>query len=254
MPKCEHCGKEVVLPYECSFCGHYFCVEHRLPENHNCPNLPPKTPLGPWKLESPQTELPKEEKTTSEGEFHFIKESAKEQEVEKPKPKGKLKYIIPIFCIILVLVSFTSYSFGYNNGSNSSFNTGYELGYTQGIIDGAGTSYNIREPTYHEMLNFIASDGTDKKQYSESYTCFNFAADVKNNAFKARFKCGFVYIKFPDSAHSIVCFNTTDHGLIFIEPQSDEIVTLTIGQPYWDRTKYLPPDYNDTILSFTIIW
>ncbi|MGB9914106.1 MAG: hypothetical protein ACPLIG_01735 [Candidatus Bathyarchaeales archaeon] len=41
---------------------------------------------------------------------------------------------------------------------------------------------------------------------------------------------------------------------IFIEPQTDEIVTLTVGQPYWDRTRYSAPDYNDTIVYYDIIW
>jgi len=48
MPKCERCQKEVELPFKCNFCGHYFCLEHRLPENHNCPNAPPRTPLGSY--------------------------------------------------------------------------------------------------------------------------------------------------------------------------------------------------------------
>jgi len=39
MAKCYFCGKEVALPYKCKFCGHYFCVEHHLPENHNCQAL-----------------------------------------------------------------------------------------------------------------------------------------------------------------------------------------------------------------------
>lgn len=262
MVKCEYCGKEVVLPYECKFCGGHFCVEHRLPENHNCPNLPPKTPPGPLKIA--------EERTASEGELHFIKENAEKREAEKPKPKRKLKYIAPIFCILLILVSYASYSFGYNNGYAVSFNigydlgyddgyfdgnlTGYEMGYTEGVIDGAGRGYNIRDPTCREMLNFIASDRTNENEYSENYTCFHFTADVKSHAFQAGYRCGFVYILFPDDAHAIVCFNTTDQGLIFIEPQSDEIVTLAIGQPYWNRTEYLPPDYNDTVISFTVIW
>jgi len=49
MPKCEYCGKEVELPFKCNFCGNYFCLEHRLPENHNCPDAPPRTPLGSYK-------------------------------------------------------------------------------------------------------------------------------------------------------------------------------------------------------------
>ena len=61
-------------------------------------------------------------------------------------------------------------------------------------------------------------------------------------------------IEFKEGAHAIVCFNTVDDGLMFIEPQSDDIMTLTIGEPYWDRTIYEPPEYDDTIVSFDIIW
>ena len=43
MPVCEQCGKEVVLPFTCAYCGVNYCAEHRLPENHNCTRRP-KTP------------------------------------------------------------------------------------------------------------------------------------------------------------------------------------------------------------------
>lgn len=46
MSKCEFCGAEVEFPFECSYCGKHFCKAHRLLENHNCPNAPPRTPLG----------------------------------------------------------------------------------------------------------------------------------------------------------------------------------------------------------------
>jgi len=39
MVKCAVCGKEVLMPFKCSYCGEYFCAEHRLPEKHNCPGL-----------------------------------------------------------------------------------------------------------------------------------------------------------------------------------------------------------------------
>ncbi|MGB8780326.1 MAG: AN1-type zinc finger domain-containing protein [Candidatus Bathyarchaeia archaeon] len=38
--KCEQCGKEVVLPFTCTYCGKVFCDEHRLPESHECNKLP----------------------------------------------------------------------------------------------------------------------------------------------------------------------------------------------------------------------
>lgn len=37
--KCAVCGKEELLPFKCSYCGEYFCAEHRLPEKHSCPGL-----------------------------------------------------------------------------------------------------------------------------------------------------------------------------------------------------------------------
>ena len=48
MPDCEYCGKVVELPFRCNFCRGYFCMEHRLPENHDCPAAPPRTPLGSY--------------------------------------------------------------------------------------------------------------------------------------------------------------------------------------------------------------
>jgi len=35
--KCQHCEQDVALPFKCPFCNQYFCSEHRLPENHACP-------------------------------------------------------------------------------------------------------------------------------------------------------------------------------------------------------------------------
>ena len=117
----------------------------------------------------------------------------------------------------------------------------------------------LRDPNYEEALLFITSDKTDQSRYDKSnYTCVNFATDFKNNALKAGYRCGYVIIYFPGTnsvtSHALNCFNTTDHGLIFIEPQKDDVVQLILGKPYWNRTKYGTPNYNDTILNFTISW
>lgn len=39
MVRCEICGKESYMPFRCSYCGGYFCYEHRLPEAHNCTGI-----------------------------------------------------------------------------------------------------------------------------------------------------------------------------------------------------------------------
>jgi Zn-dependent protease len=30
------CGVDVDMPFRCNYCEHYYCPEHRLPENHDC--------------------------------------------------------------------------------------------------------------------------------------------------------------------------------------------------------------------------
>jgi Zn-dependent protease len=37
--KCQKCGQETFLPFQCAYCGGQFCTAHRLPENHACPKI-----------------------------------------------------------------------------------------------------------------------------------------------------------------------------------------------------------------------
>jgi Zn-dependent protease len=37
--KCEKCGVETYIPFECPYCGGRFCSVHRLPEKHDCPGV-----------------------------------------------------------------------------------------------------------------------------------------------------------------------------------------------------------------------
>ncbi|MEM3666697.1 MAG: AN1-type zinc finger domain-containing protein [Candidatus Bathyarchaeia archaeon] len=57
--KCQKCGQETFLPFKCPYCGNYFCVEHRLPENHECPRI--EQALIP-KEEAPPA-IPRKERT-----------------------------------------------------------------------------------------------------------------------------------------------------------------------------------------------
>jgi cell division protein FtsL len=133
--------------------------------------------------------------------------------------------------------------------------------YNEGFDDGKAASYNetvvdyVRDPTYAEALDFIFSDQTDKNDYLDDYICMNFASDFKKNAYEAGFRAGCVYIAFPERYHhGIACFNTVDNGLIFVETQTDEIVTLAIGEVYYNRATYGPPYFDDTIVHYVIIW
>ncbi len=127
-------------------------------------------------------------------------------------------------------------------------------GYINGLVDGAGSGFTIRDPTYNEVLSFVASDDTDKERYimtsngGYAYNCFNYCHDFLENAFGQGLKAGFVYVEFEVGAHAIVCFDTVDKGLVYVEPQNDLIVNLTVGEAY-DFV-----EAPNTIERFTIIW
>jgi hypothetical protein len=125
-----------------------------------------------------------------------------------------------------------------------SYQIGYDAGYDQGVEDGAGSGWNIRDPTYAEAIAFVNSDRTNENEYTDDYVCYDFTADFNTNAFQMGYRCGFVYIEFSKTAHAITCFNTTDSGLIYIEPQTDEIVDVSVGQLYLDKV----------IVKMGIIW
>jgi len=118
----------------------------------------------------------------------------------------------------------------------------------------SGTS--LRKPTILEAQQFVASDKTDSHPYVKgSYTCANFAADFRSNAIRAGYECGCVFVYFPDnSSHELNCFNTADEGLVFVEPQLDKFVNVTVGKSYQiGDIRALAVD-NDTVLRYYIDW
>lgn len=48
--KCQYCGNDVILPFKCSYCGGFFCAEHRIPETHACPEA--------WRAKAPREAPP----------------------------------------------------------------------------------------------------------------------------------------------------------------------------------------------------
>jgi len=135
------------------------------------------------------------------------------------------------------------------------YEQGYSAGYIEGVKDGAGSGYTIRDPTYAEMIAFLAADNTDKNVYdSDTYNCYDYTRDVCANAFEQGYRAGFVYLYFKESAHALICFNTVDQGLIYIEPQYDAIVNVDVGIRYWADVPGVRSPFDDTIIRFGIIW
>jgi len=163
---------------------------------------------------------------------------------------GLMKKLVTVLLVFIVLFGCV---FVY--AVHVKYEKGYSDGYIEGAIVGAGSGYNIRDPTYAEVMAFIAADQTDKKVYdADTYNCYDYTKDVCDNAVAQGYRIGFVYIYFKESAHALVCFNTVDMGLVFVEPQYDEIVNVTVGSRYWDNVQGVRSPFDDTIVRFGIIW
>ena len=158
---------------------------------------------------------------------------------------------ILITLIIVLLIAVSGY-LGYYYGDDM----GYDEGYAAGCIQGAGTGYTLRNPTYQEAMDFLATDRTDENEYLEGiYTCSDFATDFNNNAEAAGLRCAYIYIEYTgDTGHSIVAFDTVDRGMIFIEPQFDKVVELEEGMHYAAENGFKEPDYEDVVRRFSIAW
>ena len=120
----------------------------------------------------------------------------------------------------------------------------------------------LGDTTYAGMLAFLAADKTDQNTYvNNTYNCVNFSADVIANAAKQYIRCAFINIDFPGTTgHAILAFNTTDRGMVYVEPQTDDIVNLRAGTHYWASVipthgfSYSTPSYDDTVSRFVVVW
>jgi hypothetical protein len=90
-------------------------------------------------------------------------------------------------------------------------------------------------PTFEQVQRFVEEDTTDKHVYSlDSYVCADYARDFHENAEKAGLSCRFIEINFEgrQTGHAIDCFYTTDQGVIYVEPETDEIINIKTGEWY----------------------
>lgn len=137
-----------------------------------------------------------------------------------------------------------------------------ELADTQAKLSAIETgAFHLHNPTLGEALDFLEDDRTDSHDYiDDEYVCSHFASEVNNNAEDDGIRCAFVDIRFPDSAHAIIAFETVDEGIVYFDPISDEWVRPAVGRNYWKCIepkagyKYEKPPFDDTILDIVIIW
>jgi hypothetical protein len=164
-------------------------------------------------------------------------------------------------------VAYISYIYGYSIGQQAGFNEAYNQGQVKGYTAGFKEGYNSialeqntkkihHNPTYQEMKQFLVQDRTDSKKYvKDLFNCTDFTAEVVNNAEVRGIRCGMVDLFFPEGyGHTIVAFETTDKGLVFVEPQFDMEVQLIVGKSYSLTNEFSSPGNDDTIKRYLIVW
>jgi len=149
-----------------------------------------------------------------------------------------------------------AYSQGKDEGYQAGYKSGYQAGYKPSQEQKTSDGYTLQNPTYQEVRTFIAQDPTNANTYSEDkYVCVDFAAAVNNNAEAKGIRCAVVDIFYPDGyGHTIVAFDTTDRGLIYIEPQFDQEVKLEVGSSYSQINNFTAPPRDDTIKRYLVVW
>jgi hypothetical protein len=95
----------------------------------------------------------------------------------------------------------------------------------------------IKTPTLQILKDFIKEDDTDKIPYVEwKFECTDFSYRFMMNFMKKGYFSCVAYVESEDRAHAIVVVNTTDAGIVYVEPQYDKIIyDLEVGDNYCEK-------------------
>jgi hypothetical protein len=92
--------------------------------------------------------------------------------------------------------------------------------------------------SWKDLVSFITEDRTNWNAYRPGeYVCINFAIDLVHNARERHIPAWVVgvYFQNEDTGHAFAAFQTTDKGMVYIEPQTDiPYIHPNIGSPLCD--------------------
>jgi len=110
-----------------------------------------------------------------------------------------------------------------------------------------------QDPTYDELMEFMAKDETDKEW--EKYRDNNVLIVLfLKNARNAGIRGYIIAVKIKaDQYLGFVGFETTDKGWIYIWPALDQIVKLEVGRKYHQLNNTRDPGVDDTIEEIIIL-
>jgi cell division protein FtsB len=124
-----------------------------------------------------------------------------------------------------------------------------ETGYKRQLADLKAQGV-LRNPTSEELTALLARDEIHKIPYSyPEFTGWDFAQAFRENAQKEGFRCGIVFLGYRSDIHTnINVFDIPAKGLVYVEPQSAQIVTVKVGERYFVPNGWPQPPYDDTII------
>lgn len=92
--------------------------------------------------------------------------------------------------------------------------------------------------TWDELVQFLIDDHTNWREYDlETYNCMDYAIDLVTNAREQNLKAWMVGVYFYDqeNGHAFVAFETSDRGVVFVEPQGDNTYSnVAVGKTLCD--------------------
>ena len=151
---------------------------------------------------------------------------------------------------------------GLSQGQNAGLWQGNEAGYQAGgklgyVTAGGANATQVLQPGYYFEYNPTYDEVMSILNGSDMTTAEQVLAYCKANAIRA------AYVRVPIARpapagriylYQLLAFDTTDKGLIIIEPASRRTVKVEVGKSYSQLNGFPPSSFDDTITKVTIVW
>jgi hypothetical protein len=287
---CYYCNREIpsFLAHECSHCNETYCIDHFLPETHNCANYRPiqwnnePTNLIPPEGPIPQTPVESEINIKVENEEQSISQSESEVVVTEKSKRHPRRLIYALFGIIILLMVVTigsSIILQQNRDklTDEKHTLENDLALIIADINNTVPQCNLISEQLTELDNNL-QDNISKINLQKTGDIFSLhdpllsdvtefiakdkSSDMReeiNNAKQHGIYCSLVHAIINTStneAYELIAFNTTDMGMIYFEPVTDYRVFPILGYSYVDCVEGNPyySTYDDTIKKLIVIW
>jgi hypothetical protein len=106
--------------------------------------------------------------------------------------------------------------------------------YDHGVIIYTHDNSKAKNVSYNKLRDFLIKDNTQHKEYIQGkFACSHFCMMLHDKAETAGIRCGLVIIHYKklDYGHVLNVFDTTDRGIIYIEPIfPTSVAKLEIGK------------------------